>query len=202
MVMAGARAEFRLIVGLGNVGTRYAGTRHNAGFQYVDGLAARFGEAFREDRRALGALARIQANGHDFRLLKPSTLMNRSGDAVVAVAGFHRIPPVSILVAHDELDLPAGTVRVKLDGGHGGHNGLRDIDAKLGSRDYWRLRIGVGRPGAGEDAVAHVLTRPSPDQRAAIDEAIGRALDESERLLIDGDMEAVMHSLHSSRPQD
>lgn len=196
--MASARADFRLVAGLGNTGTRYAGTRHNAGFWYLEGLADQFGETFRSDRRAHGEIARCQGPGHDVRLLRPDTLMNRSGLAVAAVAGFHKIPSAGILVAHDDLDLPPGTIRIKFGGGHGGHNGLRDIEAKLGTRDYWRLRIGVGHPGRREDVISYVLTRPSPEDRDAILGAIGRALDVTDRLIVDGDVEAAMHALHSS----
>ncbi len=196
--MAGLRTAFELVVGLGNVGTRYAGTRHNAGFWYADGLADRLGESFRADRKAQGELARVRADGNrDIRLLKPSTLMNHSGRSVAAVTRFLKIAPEAVLVAHDDLDLPPGTVRLKLGGGHGGHNGLRDIDAHLGSRDYWRLRIGIGHPGEREGVIDYVLTRPSPEERRAIGEAIGRALAETERLLVEGDAEGVMHALHT-----
>ncbi|MEX2575441.1 MAG: aminoacyl-tRNA hydrolase [Halofilum sp. (in: g-proteobacteria)] len=195
--MAGAQASLRLVVGLGNVGTRYAGTRHNAGFWYADGLAARLGASFREDRKAHGELARAQVGGHDLRLLKPSTLMNASGRSVGAVAGFHKLTAASVLVAHDDLDLPPGTVRMKFGGGFGGHNGLRDIAAQLGTPDYWRLRIGVGHPGQRDEVIDYVLTRPAPDERAAIETAIERAIEATEPLLASGDAEAAMQTLHS-----
>lgn len=195
--MAGAQATLRLVVGLGNVGARYAGTRHNAGFWYADELAARLSTSFRADRKAQGELARVQAGKQDVRLLKPSTLMNASGRSVAAVAGFHKLPAASILVAHDDLDLPPGTVRMKLGGGHGGHNGLRDIGAQLGTPDYWRLRIGVGHPGRREDVIDYVLTRPAPAEREAVETAVERAVDASERLLASGDAEAAMQALHS-----
>lgn len=195
--MTGARATFGLVVGLGNVGARYAATRHNAGFWYADGLAVRLGESFRADRKAHGELARALTGGRDVRILKPSTLMNHSGRAVAAVARFRKIAPASILVAHDDIDLPPGTVRLKLGGGHGGHNGLRDIEAQLGSREYWRLRIGVGHPGTREEVIDYVLARPAPEDRCAIEDAIERALEESERLLAEGDAEGAMHALHS-----
>ncbi len=198
--MAALHSEFALVVGLGNVGDRYAGTRHNAGFWYVDGLAERFGEAFREDRRLPGALARVQSAGRDVRLLKPGSLMNRSGTPVAAVARFHRIEPQRILVAHDDLDLPPGSVRLKQGGGHGGHNGLRDLDARLGTRDYWRLRIGIGHPGDRTQVTGYVLRRPAPEERRLLLEAIDRALDETDRLIIDGDLEGAMHALHSANP--
>jgi PTH1 family peptidyl-tRNA hydrolase len=195
--MAGAQASLRLVVGLGNVGARYAGTRHNAGFWYADGLAARLGASFREDRKAHGELARTQVGSQDLRLLKPSTLMNASGRSVAAVAGFHKLPAASVLVAHDDLDLPPGAVRMKFGGGHGGHNGLRDIAAQLGTPEYWRLRIGVGHPGQRDDVIDYVLTRPAPDEREAIEAAIERAIDASEPLLASGDAEAAMQKLHS-----
>lgn len=195
--MAGAQATLRLVVGLGNVGARYAGTRHNAGFWYAAGLAERLRVEFRADRKAQGELARAQPGRHDVRLLKPTTLMNASGRSVAAVAGFHKLPAASILVAHDDLDLPPGTVRVKFGGGHGGHNGLRDIAAQLGTRDFWRLRIGVGHPGQREDVIDYVLTRPAPADREAIEGAIDRALDESDALLVTGEVETAMQALHT-----
>lgn len=195
--MAGVRSQFRLVVGLGNVGARYAETRHNAGFWYADGLARRFAEPFRDDRRLGAEVARIHHAGRDVRLLKPGSLMNRSGGAVAAVARFHRIPPEEILVAHDDLDLPPGGLRLKHGGGHGGHNGLRDIDARLGSRQYWRLRIGIGHPGERGEVTGYVLARPSPQDRDLIVGAIDRALDETDRLVLEGDLEGAMNALHS-----
>lgn len=195
--MAGAMADFRLVVGLGNVGTRYAGTRHNAGFWYADALAARLGADFRADRKAQGEFARATVGGRDVRLLKPTTLMNASGRAVAAVAGFHKLPPNAVLVAHDDLDLPPGTVRLKYGGGHGGHNGLRDIAARLGTTDYWRLRIGVGHPGQRDDVIEYVLTKPSPVDRDAIDGAIERVIDQTDALLVSGEVETAMQALHT-----
>ena len=195
--MAGARAAFELVVGLGNVGARYAATRHNAGFWYADALVGRLGEVLRPDRKAQGELARARAGERDLRILKPTTLMNHSGRSVAAVARFLKLPSRSILVAHDDLDLPPGTVRLKLDGGNGGHNGLRDIDAQLGTREYWRLRIGIGHPGTREDVIDYVLNKPSPEDRRAIEAAIERALEQTEPLLVDGDAEGVMHALHT-----
>lgn len=195
--MAGVRTAFELVVGLGNVGARYVATRHNAGFWYVDGLAERLGESFRADRKSQGELARARAGTRDVRLLKPATLMNRSGLSVAAVARFLKIAPGAILVAHDDLDLPPGSVRLKFGGGHGGHNGLRDIDTALGTRDYWRLRIGIGHPRVRDEVIDYVLNRPSLEDRQAIEAAIARALDETDRLLIDGDAEGVMNALHT-----
>ena len=195
--MAGARANYRLVVGLGNVGERYTGTRHNAGFWYADALAQRLGCAFRADRKAQGELARAAVGGRDLRLLKPSTLMNHSGRSVAAVARFHKLAAGDVLVAHDDLDLPPGVVRLKHGGGHGGHNGLRDLDTALGTRDYWRLRIGVGRPPAAGDVIDYVLKRPAPDERRAIESAIERVVEETDYLLADGDVERVMNRLHT-----
>lgn len=195
--MAGARATFGLVAGLGNTGSRYAGTRHNAGFWYADALAARLGVSFRSDRKAHGDLARTVVGGRDLRLLKPTTMMNLSGQSVAAVARFLKIDPGAILVAHDDIDLPPGTVRLKLGGGHGGNNGVRDVASRLGTRDFWRLRFGVGHPGSRDAVVDYVLTRPSPEDRRAIEEAVERAVDETEHLLVEGDVEAAMHALHT-----
>jgi PTH1 family peptidyl-tRNA hydrolase len=188
---------FGLVAGLGNTGSRYAGTRHNAGFWYADALATRLGTDFRHDRKAQAELVDVELGGRRVRLLKPSNLMNRSGRALAPVAKFYKLAPHQILVAHDDLDLAPGAVRLKYGGGHGGHNGLRDIAAQLGSRDFWRLRIGIGHPGPGDDVVGYVLKRPSSDDRPAIETAIGAAIDETDRLLVDGDVEAAMNSLHS-----
>lgn len=165
----------RLVVGLGNVGREYEATRHNAGFWFVDALAALLGATLHEDKKLFGAVGKAG----ELRLLKPSTYMNRSGQAVAALAHFYQVPTAQILVAHDELDLPPGEVKLKFGGGHAGHNGLRDIHAKL-SPDYWRLRIGIGHPRDSanplQPVVDWVLQRPLPDQRQAIDAAIARAL--------------------------
>ena len=136
-----------LIVGLGNPGGQYAETRHNAGFWFVDLLARKHGCVFRNESRFHGETCRIFQGSRECRLLKPATFMNRSGQAVSSLAAYFRIPPEQILIAHDELDLPPGTVRLKQGGGHAGHNGLRDIISALGGRDFWRLRIGIDRPG-------------------------------------------------------
>jgi len=195
--MAGVCTAFELVVGLGNVGARYDATRHNAGFWYADALADRLGEPFRPDRKSHGEIAKARAGARDVRLLKPGTLMNHSGRSVASVARFLKIAPAAILVAHDDLDLPPGSVRLKFGGGHGGHNGLRDIDVQLGSRDYWRLRIGIGHPRERGEVIDYVLNRPSPEDRQAIEGAIGRVLAETDRLLLDGDAEGVMNTLHT-----
>ena len=188
-----------LVVGLGNPGPKYEGTRHNAGFHFVDRLAARLGAGFRPVRRfSLDACEAATGAGR-VRLVKPTTYMNRSGQAVGGIAEYYRIAPAAILVVHDELDLPTGAVRIKEGGGHGGHNGLRDIVAHLGTRDFARVRLGIGRPGSGRDPIDYVLDRPRAEERRLIDDAIGRVLEWTERLLA-GDLQPAMKALHT-RPE-
>ena len=168
----------KLIVGLGNPGKKYEGTRHNAGFWFVDEVARTARADFRHEARFQGEVARVPAG--DIWLLKPATFMNNSGRAVGALAGFYRIPPEEILVAHDELDLPPGEVRLKFGGGLSGHNGLRDVAPALATQDFWRLRIGIGHPrdmpAGGGEPVDYVLHAPRAEDRKAIDDAIGKAL--------------------------
>ena len=168
----------KLIVGLGNQGKKYEGTRHNAGFWFVDEVARAARVDFRHEARFQGEVARVSAG--DIWLLKPATFMNNSGRAVGALAGFYRIPPEEILVAHDELDLPPGEVRLKFGGGLSGHNGLRDVAPALATQDFWRLRIGIGHPrdmpAGGGEPVDYVLHAPRAEDRKAIDDAIGKAL--------------------------
>lgn len=190
-------ASVQLIVGLGNPGPRYDGTRHNAGFWFLDALVARYHCELRPESRFKGAVGRCIIAGQDCRLLRPDTFMNRSGESVAAVARFYRIPPEAIVVAHDELDLDPGVARLKRGGGHGGHNGLRDIIARLGSKDFLRLRIGIGHPGHRDQVVDYVLQRPSADDRAAIGRAIDRALDIVPDVVA-GDLERAMNSLHAA----
>lgn len=186
----------QLIAGLGNPGEQYTGTRHNAGFWFVDELARRYGGSFRAERRFAGHSARVTVDGHDVYLLKPVTFMNRSGAAVGALARFFKIPVESILVAHDELDLAPGTVRLKRGGGHGGHNGLRDIAQVMGSREYLRLRIGIGHPGDASLVTPWVLGRPAPDDRIAIEQAIDEAADVVSQVIA-GEHEKAMQRLHT-----
>lgn len=191
----------QLIVGLGNPGAQYAGTRHNAGYWLVDRIAERAGVELRPDAKFHGLLGRlVQPDGWDLRLLKPTTFMNHSGRALAAVCRYFEIEPEHVLVAYDELDLPVGGVKLKLGGGHAGHNGLRDSIAALGSRDFWRVRIGIGHPGSKEQVVGYVLSRPS---RADAD-AIIDAIDDTEACLPDllrGNYQRVMNRLHA-RPSD
>jgi PTH1 family peptidyl-tRNA hydrolase len=184
-----------LVVGLGNPGPRYADTRHNAGFWFVDRLARQHGAVFRRAARFHGELAELDL-GQRVWLLKPETYMNRSGQALAALAGFYRYAPGQVLVAHDDLDLPPGTVRVKRGGGHGGHNGLRDILAQLGSAEFLRLRVGVGHPGPGADVVGYVLTRAPGEEQRLIDDALERALEVFPRLAA-GEVDRVMNVLNS-----
>jgi len=185
----------RLIVGLGNPGPDYAPTRHNVGFWFVDGLAAAQGGAFRAEGKFHGELCRLTIGGADVRLLKPTTYMNRSGQSVAAVSRYFDIRPESILIAHDELDLPVGKVRLKQGGGHAGHNGLRDTIGVLGSPDFWRLRIGIDHPGDRGQVVGYVLGRPTQEDAVSIRDALDRALGVTGDLLT-GRYQAAMNRLH------
>ncbi len=189
-------ADIRLIVGLGNPGAEYADTRHNAGFWFVDEVARTAGNSLRAEPRFLGLAARSMLEGHDRWLLEPTTFMNRSGQSVAALARFYKINPEQILVVHDEIDLPVGQIKLKWAGGHGGHNGLRDIHAHLGTPNYWRLRIGVGHPGNKDQVADYVLHAPSKADRAIIQHNI----DEAQRLLpelLRGHAANVMNHLNS-----
>ncbi|QTR46792.1 aminoacyl-tRNA hydrolase [Thiothrix litoralis] len=185
----------RLIVGLGNPGSQYDKTRHNAGFWFVDELARRYSGKFAVEKRFSGEACKLQVGSATVWLLKPMTFMNRSGLAVKQLAQFYQIPVEQILVAHDELDIDAGDVRLKQAGGHGGHNGLRDCHAHLGA-DYWRLRLGVGHPGDRSKVVDYVLSRPSLDDEIVISRAIDKAADQIE-LILQGDMQKAMNALHT-----
>lgn len=167
----------RLVVGLGNPGREYEQTRHNAGAWYVEALARQQGVTLSEDRKYFGFTGQFSFEGEAVRLLIPTTFMNRSGQATAALANFFRIPVTQMLVAHDELDLSPGVARLKVGGGHGGHNGLKDIIARHGnSRDFLRLRVGVGHPGNAALVTPHVLSKPAPDERERIERAIDEAL--------------------------
>jgi len=190
-----AGTPLKLIVGLGNPGAEYARTRHNAGFWLVDELARRHGGTFRHEARHQGELTRVRIGGDEVWLLKPMTFMNRSGGPVSSVLGFYKIAPRDMLVAHDEIDLPSGTVRLKDAGGHGGHNGLRDLIAAQGD-GFWRLRIGVGHPGAKNEVVDFVLTRAGADEQRVIDETIAAGADAVESMLRDG-AQIAMNKLHA-----
>jgi PTH1 family peptidyl-tRNA hydrolase len=187
----------KLIVGLGNPGNEYRGTRHNAGANFVEELARQCGTTLQPESKFFGLSGRATLSGHDLRLLIPTTFMNRSGQSVAAIAGFFKIAPESILVAHDELDIPPGTARFKQGGGHGGHNGLRDIIPALGNnKDFHRLRIGIGHPGHASKVTGYVLGAPSQVDRTRIDACIDEAI-AALPLALDGDTTKAMTRLHS-----
>ena len=190
-------SEIKLIVGLGNPGREYEGTRHNAGFWWVDEFAHAHQLVFKAESKFHGLAARSVVHGRELILLKPLTFMNISGRAVGALVQFYKIEPAQILVVHDELDLPPGSAKLKLGGGHGGHNGLKDIIAHLGTRDFWRLRIGIGHPGDRAEVANYVLNAPRKEEQVLIDSALQRAQDISP-LIIEGKLEAAMLKLHSN----
>ncbi|MEW5754990.1 MAG: aminoacyl-tRNA hydrolase [Pseudomonadota bacterium] len=192
-------AGIQLIVGLGNPGPQYEATRHNVGFWFVDALARAAGTSLKLDTKHHGQLGKTRLSGTECWLLKPTTFMNRSGQSVGSLANFYKIPAEEILVVHDELDIPAGHLRLKRGGGHGGHNGLRDIITALGSKEFVRLRLGIGHPGHASEVSNYVLSKPSPDDRSAIE----RAIDEAQRqllLIMQGELEKAMNHLHSYKP--
>jgi peptidyl-tRNA hydrolase, PTH1 family len=193
-----AGLSLKLVVGLGNPGPEHAETRHNAGFWCIDRLAAAVGGSLRPHARYHGDVGRITIDGRELWLLKPSTYMNRSGLAVRALADYLRIAPDETLVAHDELDLPVGVVRLKLGGGPGGHNGVRDVITQIGD-DFWRLRLGIGHPGSRQEVIDYVLRRAPPNEQAQLDEAVGAGVEAVPLLLADG-AEKVMNSLHRRSP--
>ena len=185
----------RLIVGLGNPGAKYTQTRHNAGFWFVDGLASHFQGQFRLEQKFSAEVARVNILGSGAWLSKPITFMNRSGLAVRQIADFYKIPSDQILVAHDEIDLPPGVAKFKRGGGHGGHNGLRDITSHFG-KDFWRLRIGVGHPGHKNDVVDYVLGRASKADEVLIYDSIEAAVSVADLVAL-GELEKAMNQLHS-----
>jgi peptidyl-tRNA hydrolase, PTH1 family len=193
-------AAIRLLVGLGNPDPRDARTRHNAGFWFADAVASRFGAAFRSQSNFFGEVADCQVGGQRLRLLKPMTYMNNSGRSVAAVANFYKFESEEILIAHDEIDLPVGTVRLKKGGGHGGHNGLRDIIPQLGTPDFARLRIGVGHPGNKSAVVGYVLKPAPAHEQRAIDDAVALALDHVADIIA-GNFAPAMKALHTKAPE-
>jgi PTH1 family peptidyl-tRNA hydrolase len=187
----------RLIVGLGNPGREYETTRHNAGFWWLDELAREHKLSFNAEAKFHGLSARGVVHGQELFLLKPQTFMNVSGRAVGALAQFYKITPAEILVVHDELDLSPGVARLKMGGGHGGHNGLKDIIAQLGTRDFWRLRLGIGHPGERSEVSNFVLNNPRREERELIEEAMNKAQHVAP-LILAGKIEAAMLKLHSA----
>jgi len=190
-------SEIKLIVGLGNPGREYESTRHNAGFWWVDEFAGKHQMSFKTESKFHGLTTRGVLQGHELYLLKPQTFMNVSGRSVGALVQFYKIEAAQILVVHDELDLPPGSAKLKLGGGHGGHNGLKDIIAHLGTRDFWRLRIGIGHPGDRAEVANFVLNAPRREEEELIRQAIQRAQDVAPQI-VEGKLEAAMLKLHTS----
>jgi PTH1 family peptidyl-tRNA hydrolase len=194
--MAALTANIRLIVGLGNPGADYVDTRHNAGFWLIEDIAAEWRLIFRFEKRYNAEECRFRVNERDIFLLKPQAFMNRSGQAVAALARYYKIAPAEMLVIHDELDLPAGTNRIKQAGGHGGHNGLRDIVNHLGSRDFFRIRVGIGHPGDASEVINYVLHKPSVTELDAI-RAANRNTLAVIPLIVEGRIDKAMQALHT-----
>lgn len=186
----------KLIVGLGNPGPAYEHTRHNAGFWFVDELAHIYKASFRTDSKFGGDVCQISVDGCSLWLLKPMGFMNRSGSPTARLAGFYKIERPQILVVHDDLDLPPGAVRLKRGGGHGGHNGLRDLIAQLGGNDFSRLRLGIGHPGTASEVVDFVLRKPPLSEQQLVDQAIANGLREFPRI-VRGEFDKVMQALHT-----
>ena len=194
--MAALTANLRLIVGLGNPGADYVDTRHNAGFWLIDEIAADLGLSFRFEKRFNADECKFKAHGRDVFLQKPQTFMNRSGQSVAALARYYKKAPEEILVIHDELDLSPGTNRIKQAGGHGGHNGLRDTINHLGSRDFFRIRVGIGHPGDSKQVINYVLHKPSVADMTAIETANRDTLAVMPQL-VEGRIDKAMQALHT-----
>ena len=192
----------RLFVGLGNPGTEYEATRHNAGFWWLDALASSWGARMAPERAYQGLVARVTRPGVDgpVWLLEPMTYMNRSGVSVAGLARFFKIAPAQILVAHDELDLLPGQAKLKLGGSAAGHNGLKDIHAMLGTQDFWRLRLGIGHPGEKAEVPNYVLKRPSAEHREAIAKASEQSLKAVDAMLA-GQMDRALQIVHAQPPR-
>ncbi|ENU20706.1 MAG: aminoacyl-tRNA hydrolase [Acinetobacter sp.] len=191
-------SKISLIVGLGNPGTEYAQTRHNAGFWFVQRLAEQYGIQLKADPKYKGISGRGNIEGQDVRLLLPTTFMNLSGQSVVPFAKFYQIAPEAILIAHDELDMNPGVIRLKTGGGHGGHNGLKDIVPHIGS-NFHRLRIGIGHPGSKERVSGHVLSKAPSSEQNLMDDAIAHALSRIQ-LLVNGDTQQAMNQINAYKP--
>ena len=189
-------SRIKLIVGLGNPGQQYERTRHNAGFLFIDAIARSHGINLKSENKFHGQVGKGRIDGQEVWLLKPMTFMNKSGQGISALARFYKIDAENILIAHDELDLPPGTVRLKKGGGHGGHNGLRDTVAQLGTRDFMRLRLGIGHPGHASQVTGYVLGKASISDQQLIEETIDKALDNLS-LIVSGDLQKAMNQLHS-----
>jgi len=190
-------SNIKLIVGLGNPGREHEGDRHNAGAEFVEALARDYHCTLKEEQKFFGLSGKIAVQNKEVRLLIPTTYMNRSGQAVGALCNFFKIEPENILVAHDELDIPPGDIRLKIGGGHGGHNGLRDIISSLGNnKNFVRLRIGIGHPGNAKQVSGYVLKRPPADEAKLIDDCLTKALHQASDI-VSGNHEKVMRELHT-----
>lgn len=187
--------QIQLVVGLGNPGDDHSRTRHNAGFWVVDEVVRRARASWSDERKFQGELTKAAIGGREVRLLKPMTYMNRSGLSVQSLMGYLKLVPEQVLAVHDDIDLPTGVVRLKWDGGHGGHNGLRDLNQHLGDQ-YRRVRLGIGRPINSAEVIDYVLQRPGKDEQSLLDDAVGRAADAVE-LIVGGGMEKAMLKYHS-----
>lgn len=191
-------SAIQLIVGLGNPGAEYEETRHNAGAWFVLNITKQARAVLRYESKFSGLHCQVKSNGDECHFLIPTTFMNLSGQSVKALASFYKIPSEQILIAHDEIDLPVGIVRLKLGGGHGGHNGLRDIMQQLGTPNFYRLRMGVGHPGDSKEVVDYVLKRPGKTERVEIDFAIQRA-EKVLPLILSGEFQKAMLELHTEK---
>ena len=191
-----AQAGITLIAGLGNPGNKYAESRHNAGFWLIHALQQQYGFTLKDDKRHKALIGSFELPGRTIRVIAPQTFMNLSGDSVIPFARFYKVPTHQMLIAYDELDLDPGVVRLKLEGGHGGHNGLRDIIQKSGAKDMKRLRLGIGHPGDSRTVSSYVLSKPPSNDRIAIESAISRALIALPEIL-DGDYSRAMNFLHT-----
>jgi PTH1 family peptidyl-tRNA hydrolase len=188
----------QLIVGLGNPGAKYARTRHNVGFWFVDEVARRASQAFKENARFHGAATQADVENTRCWLLKPGTFVNRSGQAARAFLHYLKLPVNQMLVVHDDLDLPPGAVKLKRGGGHGGHNGLRDLLDVLGTPDFYRVRIGIGHPGHRDQVTDYVLHAPTKEEQQQIEDAMAEALNCLPDMLA-GKFEAAMQKLHTTK---
>ncbi len=191
-------SKIKLIVGLGNPGKKYESTRHNAGYWFIDRLSDKYAANLKRKDKFFGYLGSVNINGKAVHFLKPDTFMNLSGKSVQALASFYRIKSDEILVAHDELDIGCGEIRLKSGGGHGGHNGLRDIIRCLGQQDFYRLRIGIDHPGQASQVTNYVLSNPSAEDRELIGKGINKSVDQIGKIVA-GEFESAMQVLHTRK---
>ena len=186
----------QIIAGLGNLGNEYENTRHNAGFWFIDRLLYQHNLSLKKENKFFADAAKVNIGSSTIWLIKPMNFMNRSGQSIARLAQFYKIKPEQILVVHDELDLSPGSVKLKQGGGHGGHNGLRDTINQLGSKDFYRLRLGIGHPGSKEQVVGYVLGKTPVREKDLIESAIDKSID-SLALILNGDMQKAMNQLHT-----